>query len=344
MRKHCSLKATFATPCHFCYPIFSPLLLVARMANPMEPSAGLRTVSDMAVAAGGHWTDGTLALPTSMGTGCIRHLAPEPGLMLAIHRYALAQPVTLTRVASATHPETLLLSFQAFGTAFGVYPHLSTAQLASTSVGFTTTLPAHTDVFIVALAIEKTLLARWLTGSEGLPPVLFTARHPVVLDTLLTPELQTVLLQVTAPQRAHALDAFFYKIKCQELVYWLFRELATRAYTPARPLHPADVEKIFEVRTALLATLSLPPSLPQLARTVGLSETKMRQLFRQVFDSSLYDYYQAARMAEARRRLQTGSVSEVGDQLGFTNLSHFARLFAKHHGLTPKKYQATYGQ
>jgi len=310
----------------------------------MEPSAGLRLVSDRAVAAGGHWTDGTLALPASVGTGFIRHLAPEPGLRLAIHRYSLAQALTLTRVASPTHPETLLLSFQAFGAASGVHAHLSTAQLASTNVGFTTTLPAQTDIFIVALAIDKTLLASWLTGSEGLPPALFTARHPMVLDTLLTPELQAVLLQVTAPQQAHPLDAFFYKIKCQELVYWLFRELAARVTARPRPLHPADVEKIFQVRAALLATLHAPPSLPSLALAAGLSETKMRQLFRQVFDSSLYDYYQAARMAEARWRLQTWSVSEVGDQLGFTNLSHFARLFAKHHGLTPKKYQATHWQ
>ncbi|UOQ68867.1 helix-turn-helix domain-containing protein [Hymenobacter volaticus] len=66
----------------------------------------------------------------------------------------------------------------------------------------------------------------------------------------------------------------------------------------------------------------------------------MRQLFQQVFGASLYNYFQAARMEEAKRQLAYLSVSEVGYKLGFTNLSHFARLFAKHHGLTPKKYQA----
>ncbi|RYY20905.1 MAG: helix-turn-helix domain-containing protein [Cytophagaceae bacterium] len=34
------------------------------------------------------------------------------------------------------------------------------------------------------------------------------------------------------------------------------------------------------------------------------------------------------------------TVSEVGYQLGLTNLSHFARVFEQHLGLKPKKYSA----
>ena len=45
-------------------------------------------------------------------------------------------------------------------------------------------------------------------------------------------------------------------------------------------------------------------------------------------------------MQEAARLLTTGTltVSEVGYQLGFTNLSHFTRVFETHIGLKPKKY------
>jgi AraC-like DNA-binding protein len=34
------------------------------------------------------------------------------------------------------------------------------------------------------------------------------------------------------------------------------------------------------------------------------------------------------------------SVSEVGYQMGFSNISHFSRVFEKHIGLKPKKYSA----
>ena len=248
----------------------------------------------------------------------------------------------LQRAPDETAPEQLLISFYAFGATPAATPHLSTAQIASTTIALTTTLPAQTPILIVALAIDKALLASWLASTGEAPPALLASRHPVALDTLLTPELQAVLRQVTAPQPAHVLDAFFHRIKCQELLYWLLRELASRASAPTRPLHPADAAKIFRVREALLATLSQPPNLAELAQTVGLSETTMRQLFRQVFGTSPYQYYQRARLEEAARQLASQSVSEVGYGLGFTNLSHFARLFAQQHGLPPKKYQAAH--
>ena len=313
------------------------------MSKEPEPAAtGLRMLVDLALASGGEFTpDGTLWLPPNVGTGYIRLLAPEPGLKLTIHHCTLAREFTLKRVANEQQPETLLVSFHTFGQGpKGMPLRLSTAQLASSSFGFTTTLPADTAISIVAMAIDNKLLARWLPESEGLLPAFLSAGRPVVLDALLTAELQTVLSQVAEARPAHQLDAFFYKIKAQELLYWLLRELATRDSAPARRLHPADVERIYQVRTALLASLSTPPSLAGLAQAAGLSETKLKQLFRQVFGASPYTYYQTARMEEARQQLLHGSVAEVGYQLGFTNLSHFARLFEKHHGLTPKKYQA----
>jgi len=309
----------------------------------MELAAtGLRRLSDLGRAAGGQFVDGIMQLPASVGTGFIRVLAPEPGLRLSIHHCTLAREVVLRRVeGDETQSDTLLMGFYAFDPVPNAPLHLSSVQITSNDVSFTTTLPADTAMFIVGIAINKKLLAGWLNGTDGALPASLAPRHRIVLDTLMTPEIQQVLLQLTEPRAAHYLDSFFYKVKTQELLYFLFRELASRADAPPRHLHPADVDKIFRVRVALLATLSTPPSLPALALAAGLSETKMKQLFRQVFGASLYSYFQAARMQEARRQLAHRSVSEVGYQLGFTNLSHFARLFEKHHGLTPKKYQAT---
>lgn len=105
------------------------------------------------------------------------------------------------------------------------------------------------------------------------------------------------------------------------------------------PLHKDDREKMFQLRKCLLSQLSIPPNLYDLSRAVGLSESKMKQLFRHTFGTSIYHYYQAARMEEAARLLRHLSVSETGYQLGFSNLSHFARLFARHHNLTPKKFK-----
>ena len=306
---------------------------------------GLQLFFELAQAEGGQFIDGTMQLPPSLGTGSVQQLAPEPGLRMNLFRCRLQRELTLPRPADTTQPKTLLFAFNSFNaTGSAATPQLSSVQLTSSDIGFTSVLPAHTDIFLLSIAVQKPLLLSWLDSGNEPAPAILTTRQPVVLDALLTPEIEWVLAQLAEPRTTPYLAAFFYRVKVRELLYFLFQELARRAAAPVRHLHTADVEKIFQVRASLLASLSTPPSLPALALAAGLSETKLKQLFRQVFGTSPYDYFQVARLEEARRRLQYLSVSEVGYQLGFTNLSHFARLFEKHHGLTPKKYQATHLQ
>lgn len=84
----------------------------------------------------------------------------------------------------------------------------------------------------------------------------------------------------------------------------------------------------------------------ELSHQSGLSESKLTRLFRQIFGTSLYQYYQLVRINEAARLLREHdlSVSEVGYRLGFTNLSHFTRLFAHHMQLNPKQYAQQWGR
>jgi len=61
-------------------------------------------------------------------------------------------------------------------------------------------------------------------------------------------------------------------------------------------------------------------------------------LFKQTFGDTIYNYFQGARMEEAAFLLKQGgySVSEAGYELGFSNLSHFSRLFKRRYGITQK--------
>lgn len=98
----------------------------------------------------------------------------------------------------------------------------------------------------------------------------------------------------------------------------------------------------YEIQSIVLSDLSTPVKLPELAKRLGMSETKMKALFKQIFGNSIYSYYQTARMQEAAFLLKHSdyAVSEIGYRLGFSNLSHFSRLFKKHYAMTPKKYSS----
>jgi len=71
-----------------------------------------------------------------------------------------------------------------------------------------------------------------------------------------------------------------------------------------------------------------------------MSETKLKRLFNQVFGKSIFQYFQNFRMQEAARLLKEGlSISEVGYQLGFSNLEHFTKVFEEVIGVKPKTLQ-----
>ncbi|MBE7174704.1 MAG: helix-turn-helix transcriptional regulator [Williamsia sp.] len=309
-------------------------------ARSIPVANGLRMLFDKALAEGGQLVDGYVHLPSSVGNGFIKLVSIEPGLLLTIHRYYLQEETVVERLAEQNQAERLLVSFQSFDPALSAAGHLSTAQLASTSIAFRTVLPAHTLIFFVGLVVEKAVLAYWLGNPQAGPLGLFTDQQPRLVEALLTPEIQAALQDIATLRPANELNVLFYRIKVQELLYWLFQELAQRSIDGSRALHSTDVARIFQVRAALLSSLDNPPSLAQLAQSAGMGQTKLKQLFHQVFGSSPYAYYQVARLQQAKRLLAQWSVSEVGHQLGYTNLGHFAQLFKRQYGLTPKRYKA----
>ncbi len=136
------------------------------------------------------------------------------------------------------------------------------------------------------------------------------------------------------------LHDFYYKLKAEELIYLFLLEFIRRQHLPGLALRPVDVTRMYALRDKLMADLNVLPNLPDLARFSGISESKMTRLFRQIFGSSIYDYYQTLRMHEAAWliREQHLSIAEAGYRVGFSNLSHFSRLFDKHYGTTPKRF------
>lgn len=61
-------------------------------------------------------------------------------------------------------------------------------------------------------------------------------------------------------------------------------------------------------------------------------------------EKRFFSYYQKLRMKIATQLLKENkmSVSEVGYALGFSNLSHFIKVFEEHNGIKPKAFQKTH--
>ena len=198
--------------------------------------------------------------------------------------------------------------------------------------------PGQPILFIVMETTREALLNALNLGSEAVwMERMVRTNQSFVLHERLSPDMERTLKQLSQITPTATLAQLRYETKTQELIYLLFLELLARQAGEAVRVNPADVATIYAVRAAILNDLSLIPELPKLAADACMSQSKLKQLFSQIFGQSIYNYYQAERMEKAAFLLQYFSVSETGYKVGFTNLSHFSQLFEKHHHIKPEE-------
>jgi len=77
----------------------------------------------------------------------------------------------------------------------------------------------------------------------------------------------------------------------------------------------------------------------RLARTVGLSEKKLKAGFRALAGHTVHAYLREVRLAAAASMLDEGrSVTEAAMAVGYTNLSHFSKSFRAAHQMLPREW------
>ena len=99
----------------------------------------------------------------------------------------------------------------------------------------------------------------------------------------------------------------------------------------------ADREKIIRAREVLLQHIGEPLTIKELSRKVAINECYLKKGFKEMFGTTIFDFYQGQRMEHARYLLyEKGlSVTEVSVMLGYSSISHFSTAFKKHTGLKP---------
>ena len=98
-----------------------------------------------------------------------------------------------------------------------------------------------------------------------------------------------------------------------------------------------DREKIIKAREILVQHIGEPITIKELSRKVAINECYLKKGFKELFGTTVFDFYQSQRMEHAKYLLyEKGlSVTEVSMLLGYSSISHFSTAFKKHTGLKP---------
>ena len=160
-------------------------------------------------------------------------------------------------------------------------------------------------------------------------------------DHIITPSMAVALSQILQHQPNTLMSRLYLKGKVYELLSFYFNP--TEATDVAECPFLVDEENVRKIRNAkkiVLERMINPPSLQDLADEIGLSLKKLKEGFKQLYGSTVYQFILDHKMNHARQLLGSGSynVNEVALQLGYSNSSHFIDAFKKKFGTTPKKY------
>ncbi len=85
------------------------------------------------------------------------------------------------------------------------------------------------------------------------------------------------------------------------------------------------------------------PNSVDIAEELGMKPTVFKAWFRKQYDKPFYQYYMEKKMAYASELLKKGiRATTISEQLGYSHPIKFNKMFQKHFGITPKKYQLSH--
>jgi AraC-like DNA-binding protein len=300
--------------------------------------------------------DNFMEIPNTMGEGYVRKVGFGNDFKLTIHSYTLKEDLIIKRNPSPETSSVRTFFFyntkQDLEVKYENEENIPFSQKNDASILLSTNdlkteirFPANSNIqyVVVAIAADRLRSILSIENPNNTIKTITAENASFLFFESLDTEMQLLLKNIVSVDMNNSMNNFYVQIKVQELMYLLFSKLSLRENTAFKSINSNDAEKLLVIRNEILSDLSTPPVLNKLAVIASMSETKLKQLFKQTFGDTIYNYYQKARMEEAAFLLKQArhTVSEVGYELGFSNLSHFSRLFEKLYGVTPKKFSNT---
>lgn len=194
-------------------------------------------------------------------------------------------------------------------------------------------LPVHLSQFVKPRKANETVTDELLqfTHPSSFSKILpLCGRTRMVLETLLnhtyTDSLENIFIN------AQTQMLLLYSLECM-----LGDDKEVETFQCKFLSNDADREKIIKAREILLQHIGEPITIKELSRKVAINECYLKKGFKELYGTTIFDFYQSQRMEHARYLLyEKGlTVTEVSMMLGYSSISHFSTAFKKQTGLKP---------
>jgi AraC-like DNA-binding protein len=155
----------------------------------------------------------------------------------------------------------------------------------------------------------------------------------------LCPKTKMVLEALLNHSYTDSLENIYINAQTQMLLLYSMECMigSTESFSSKFLANEADRDKIAKAREILLLHISEPLTIKALSRKVAINECYLKKGFKEMYGTTIFDFFQSQRMEHAKYLLyEKGlSVTDVSSLLGYSSISHFSTAFKKHTGLKP---------
>lgn len=152
-----------------------------------------------------------------------------------------------------------------------------------------------------------------------------------------TPAMEIALHQIFNCPYQGVTKRLYLESRALELIAYKLEQMTARMGTFKKAIKPDDLDRVCHAKEILTRDLEFPPTLFELAGSVGLSHAKLNRCFREVYGTTVFGFLRQARLEQARFLLEEKqiNVTEAALSVGYSSLSSFIHAFSNHFGIKP---------
>ena len=297
---------------------------------------------------------GLIKISSSIGTGIIKKVQMDNGIIMRIWNFSLNKPIALQKRSHR------YLKDQKY---FHIGYLLSTDNVSFNDKSFLKSVPiphgmntlffssdAEMDLEIVPgtgfHAIDLSVTYSWLMeafsdlDSQIRPFIkeLNEKQYPTMLLESSSPGEYRVVSDIYTAAASDLKSHLHIKAEVLLLVAEFFRKISSRSAKEVLESNVLYYDKIMMAEKMLEENLQGTfPGVDAIAKGVALSESTLKRYFKTVFNRSLNEHYLEMKMEHAKRLMleKHVTVNEVASILNYEKVSSFIETFKKHHGYSP---------
>lgn len=296
--------------------------------------------------------DNELILPSSYGTGYIRHWNVEQGITAIYFDTIYNMPVLFHKLPNEQQDLYHIFTDFSEGKTNRYIQDNKVVNVGENSFFSACYHTSRKPAFYFCNAAQP-IKALLITINKEKLTDLIQYKNPDVINRLFSPEhfngyisinKEILLALKKFNRKQYSMQSFLEKLNVKGKIYRLlsmFTELLVQEDRHSRHT-PPETTGLIELNEKIEQnSYSDVPKLANAAKSINMSITKFKSMHQQVYKASFKKYHNDQRLNKAKDLLHSpeASITEVAASLGFTSSGHFARSFRQKFGLLPKDYK-----